>query len=172
MKLFCTVLPICLIAAGLFCPGCKPSATAGLEENKALVRRMIEAMNNQDWATFTELHTPDFVCHWPGESKPQPLEEFVQFFREFCTSFPDFHQTIEDIIAEGDKVVIRETGRGTNKGDIEELGVTTTGKEVTWTLILIFRIADGKVAESWVEYDSMGFMQQLGVIPSARPSVE
>jgi len=164
MKRVYKVLPICLIVLGLVCPGCRPSSMAQLEENKALVRRVIEEMGKQNWAAFMELHAPDFVCHAPGSPKPLTREELVQSFRELYVSFPDFSLTIEDIIAEGDKVVIRETCRGTNKGEF--MGTPATGKEITLSATNMFRIAGGKVAEAWEAYDMMSVMQQLGVMPA------
>jgi predicted ester cyclase len=80
-------------------------------------------------------------------------------------AFPDWHRTIEDIIAEGDKVVIRFTFRATHKGEYQ--GVPATGKQVKETGILIFRIASGKIVEVWEEADELGFMRQLGAIPAA-----
>jgi predicted ester cyclase len=81
----------------------------------------------------------------------------------FRTAFPDLHGTIEDQIAEGDKVVMRMTYRGTHQGEL--MGIPATGKPVTMTFISINRIAEGKIAEGWVNFDALGMMQQLGVIP-------
>ncbi len=159
-------LSICLIVAGLVCPGCKPSSTAGLEDNKALVRRVIEEMEKRNWPAFMELHAPDFVCHAPDSPEPVRREEFEQSIHSMYAAFPDMRQTIEDIIAEGDKVVIRVTWRATHKGEIQEMGIPATGKEVTVSVIIIFRIADGRIAEAWEEYDMMSVMQQIGVIPA------
>ncbi len=164
MKRVYKVLAICLIVLGLVCPGCRPSSTAQLEENKALVRRVIEEMGKQNWAAFMELRAPDFVCHAPGSPKPLTREELEKSLRMMYAAFPDFSPTIEDIIAEGDKVVIRETCRGTNKGEF--MGTSATGKEMTLSVTIMFRIAGGKIAEAWEEYDRMTVMQQLGVMPS------
>ena len=164
MKYFYKVLAICLIVPGLVCPGCKSSSTAGLEENKALIRRAVEVIDKQDWAAFMELHAPDFVCHTPGNPKPLTCEELEKSLRMYYVAFPDFSPTIEDIIAEGDKVVIRETCRGTNKGEF--MGTPATGKEMTLSVTIIFRIEDGKIAEAWEEFDRMTVMQQLGVKPA------
>ena len=166
MKHVYKVLPIYLMVLGFVYPGCKPLSTQPVdnkEENKALILRVIEVMDQRDWGTFAELHTPNFIDHSPGEPKPQTREELVQSFRELYASFPDFRQTIEDIIAEGDKVVTRFTLRGTHKGNF--LGIPATDKEITQTDIVIFRIAGGKIAEAWEECDMMSVMQQLGAIP-------
>jgi len=77
-------------------------------------------------------------------------------------AFPDWQVTVEDMIAEGDKVVARYTAHGTQRGEL--LGIPATGKSVTTTAIDIFRIADSKIAEHRVESDTLGLMQQLGVL--------
>jgi len=160
MKNVNTKLLLCLILAGFVCPGCKPSSNNQLEENKALVRRCTELMEKRDWENYAKLYTPDYISHSTLSPNPQTLEETIQ-------TFPDCSATIEDIIAEGDKVVIRELWRGTNKGDIEELGVTATGKEVTLQIISIFRIMDGKIAETWEIFDMMSFINQVGAKTSS-----
>ena len=157
------VLPICLIVLGLVCPGCRPSSTAQLEENKAIVRRLSEAADKGDWATFSELLAPDYVSHGLGRG-PLTREELVESYRMFLVTFADMHATIEDVIAEGDKVVTRYTVRCTHKGEFQ--GIPATGKELAWTGISIVRIAGGKIVEEWEEYDRMSLMQQLGAIPA------
>lgn len=82
----------------------------------------------------------------------------------FRTAFPDLYGTIEDLIAEGDKVVTRITYRGTHQGEF--MGIPPTGRPVTMTFTGINRIAGGKIAEGWVNFDALGMMQQLGVIPT------
>ena len=136
------------------------------EENKAIVRRVYEeAINRGNMAVVDELVSPDYVAHDPGF--PQPVrgpEGLKQYFLVFRTAFPDLHLTIEDIIAEGDTVVVRHTARGTHQGDL--MGMPPTGKQETVTGIAIHRLVNGKFVESWVNAGSLGLMQQLGVIPS------
>jgi len=158
------VLPICLIVLGLVCPGCRPSSTAQLEENKALVRRCIEELDKGNWPLFNEIHAPNFVYHGPASAKPLTREELEQFIRMLYAAFPDLHHTIEDMIAEGDKVVGRFSISATHKGDFQ--GIPATGKKVTLTVTIIFRIAGGKIVEAWEEADMMGLMRQLGAIPA------
>jgi steroid delta-isomerase-like uncharacterized protein len=157
------VLPICLVVLGLVCPGCAPSSTARLEENKALVRRCIDEVDKGNWAILDELLARDYVYHMSGRPEPLTREESEQLVRAVDAAFPDGRMTIEDMIAEGDKVVTRYTSRGTHKGDF--MGIPATGKKVVVTGIVISRIAEGKIAEDWEEFDGMGFMQQLGAIP-------
>ncbi len=92
------------------------------------------------------------------------MEEARQFVSVFKSAFPDMSATIEDVIAEGDKVVTRWTIRGTHQGEIEEFG-PPTGKQVEIKGITIHRIEDGKIAEEWERYDNLSVMQQLGIVP-------
>ncbi len=137
------------------------------EQNKAFARRFIEEIWNQkNLAVAKELIAATYVFHTPGSPRGLPLgpEGFQQFASAFLTAFPDVHTSIEDQLAEGDKVVTRWTSRGTNTGSL--FGMPTTGKSATITGITIDRIAEGKLVESWDELDQLGMLQQLGVIPA------
>ncbi|MFQ6059407.1 MAG: ester cyclase [Anaerolineae bacterium] len=135
------------------------------EENKALVRRLIEeAWNKGNLAVIDELLSPDYVLHFAAPGATPDREGYKQAVSMHHTAFADFRLTIEDMVAEGDKVVIRWTIRGTHKG--EYIGIAATGKEVTMTGISIRRIEGGKIMEEWLESDMLGLMQQMGVVPS------
>ena len=95
------------------------------------------------------------------------MKQYVSMYR---SAFPDLQQTIEDQIAEGEKVATRLTGRGTHQGEL--MGIPPTGNRVEAPGIVINRISGGKIAESWANYDAMGMMQQLGVIPAPGQSEE
>ena len=138
------------------------------EENKALVRRTVEEGWNQgNVAVFDELLAPNFICHDPGVPDVRTREDYKRWATEIRNAFPDFHLTIDNLIAEGDQVVVRWTARGTNTGDIvTPMPIPATGKQVTVTGITIDRFAGGKLVEIWQQWDTMGFMQQLGVIPA------
>jgi steroid delta-isomerase-like uncharacterized protein len=105
---------------------------------------------------------PDFVFRGPS-MPPMDVAAYKQFGASFRTGFPDLVHTIEDQIAEGEKVVTRVTVTGTNKGEFQ--GMPATGKQVKITGIAIDRVVNGKIKERWVEFDVMGLMQQLGAIP-------
>ena len=135
-------------------------------ESKALARRLIEEMFNRgNLEVADELYAPDYVNHDPGNPEeirgPEGIKGYVGVHR---TAFPDLQLTIEDQVAEGDRVATRWTGRGTYQGDL--MGIAPTGRRVTATGITIDRISGGKVVETWTNFDVMGMMQQLGVIPS------
>lgn len=138
----------------------------GTEENKAITRRFIdEVFNEGKLAAIAELVDSSYVMHETGAgpevSGRQGMQTFVVTYR---TALPDYHCTIEDQVAEGDKVVTRWTVRGTQRGELS--GIPPTGKPITLAGIVIDRIANGKLAETWYQVDSLGMMQQLGLIPS------
>jgi steroid delta-isomerase-like uncharacterized protein len=138
------------------------------ETNKALVRRAAEGFSTGDIATLDEFYAADMVDHNPAPGQAPGLEGLKQSFMMFHSAFPDMSYTLEDIIAEGDKVVTRGTIRGTHKGAF--LGIPPTGNQVAVTGIDIWRVADGKPVEVWHNEDQLGMMQQLGVIPAPEQS--
>lgn len=131
------------------------------EDNKAHVRRGFEAVNQKNLAVFDELLDPDVVFH-NASTTMQGLEAYKQFLSMYITAFPDLQFTVEDMIAEGDRVVARCTTRGTHQGTF--MGIPPTGKQVKTTLIFIDRIVNGKGVEQWSNGDDLGLLQQLGVI--------
>ena len=137
------------------------------EENKALARRLYDAFNQAirtgDFAALSMVLSADTVDHNPNPGQAPGLEGVKQVFGGFRAAFPDLTLTVEDMIAEGDKVVSRLTIRATHRGDFQ--GIPATGKQVTQTGIDILRIAGGKVVERWGEFDNLGLLQQLGVVP-------
>ena len=135
------------------------------EENKAVVRRFHdEVLNKGNLALIDELCSHDLVDHTAPPGLPPGVEGAKQTLGIYLAAFPDLHVTMEDMIAEGDRVVVRWTASGTHKGDL--MGIAPTGRRVTVTGIAIDRIAGGKTVEHWEVFDQMGLMQQLGVIPA------
>ena len=141
-----------------------------LEENKAIYRRWFEeVVSGGDIALADDLLAPGYRMHFPGFPEPVDSEMHKQLVMMFHNGFPDWVETIEDVIAEGDKVVIRVTGRGTHSGEFQ--GIPPTGTKVTAAGVGIGRIEKGRIAEVWAAYDALGLMQQLGAIPTpGRPS--
>jgi steroid delta-isomerase-like uncharacterized protein len=135
------------------------------ETNKATVRRMIEQVWNERRTDLVdEFFTKDIVVHnagFPSYSGPEQVKEGLAMV---LNAYPDLRITNEDEIAEGGKVVIRWTMRGTHQSEL--LGIPPTGKQVTTTGTNIYRLANAKIAESWFLADNLGTMQQLGVIPA------
>jgi len=130
-----------------------------LEENKAIIRKATEALNKQDLTSLDEWVSPDYIIH---TYKIRDLDEFKQYYTRLYRGFPDWHETIEDIIAEGDKVWVRITFTGTHTGDYR--GLAPNGKKHTVVGVNIYRIVDGKIAEVWVVEDTLNSLKQLGVI--------
>jgi len=141
-----------------------PSAVTGdpgdPETNKAIALRQLEELcNTGNLAIADEIFATDFVNHDPVQPDAVDLESFKGFMVAVHTGFPDWHETGEDMVAEGDKVVMRRTATGTHQGELE--GIPPTGRQVTFTMMVIFRFADGKIVEAWWSYDMLGLMQQL-----------
>jgi len=136
------------------------------EQNKALVRQLVEEVINQgNISMIDELLIPDFVEHEelppgipPGREAPKAL------FTMLRSAFPDLKATIEHLIAEGDEVVFHMTWTGTHEGEF--MGIPPTGKRISINVIDILGIAEGKFVEHWGVMDSMAMMQQLGVVPA------
>ena len=138
------------------------------EDNKAIVRRGIETIWHQKQVNRAGEHlAPDFANHDPAMTH-QGLEQYQPFVTAYLTAFPDLHFMFEDQIAEGDKVVTRWTARGTHQGSF--MGIPPTGKQAAVTGITIDRFANGKIVESWYNFDALGLLQQLGVIPAPGPA--
>lgn len=134
------------------------------EESKEIVRRL-DAIWEGDLEIVDELVAEEFTNHDPivPDSPPGP-SGFKQNVSALRTAFPDIEFTTEDIIAEGDKVVIRAVGRGTHRGEL--LGVEPTGREATLSAVVIFRIADGQIVERRAQTDTVGMLRQLGAFPA------
>jgi len=136
------------------------------EANKAIVRRIYEEIfNKRNLALVDELTAPDSINHEapPGVAPTGP-EGIKQVVQMLTSAFPDHHMTIEDMVAEGDKVVVRTTFSGTHQGAF--MGIPPTSKRFSQSQIHIVRVVDGKVTEHQAVRDDLGMMQQLGVIPS------
>ncbi len=132
------------------------------EDIKAVHRRMLEEVFSKgNLAVVDELVPDNHVNHSDNYGGPEEYKGFVTTYR---TAFPDLTFTIEDQIAEGDKVATRWTGTGTHQGPL--MGIPPTGKKVTITGTYVIRIVGGKIVEEWGNWDGLGMMQQLGVIPA------
>ncbi|HZF59115.1 MAG TPA: ester cyclase [Rubrobacter sp.] len=133
-------------------------------DNKALVRRFVdEVQSGGNIDLIDEVCSPGFVNHSAPPGIPADREGIKILTAMFRGAFPDSHFTIEDMVAEGDKVVTRKTFHGTHEGEF--MGMPPSGRAVSMGLIDIVRISDGRVVEHWSVGDSLGMMQQLGVIP-------
>jgi steroid delta-isomerase-like uncharacterized protein len=135
------------------------------EDNKALVRQLVEQVFGQgNISQVDELVAPDFL---EREALPAGIpggrEGLKQLTATLRSAFPDFKARIDDILADGDKVVVRQTWTGTHKGEF--MGIPPTGRNISVEVIDIIRLADGKFVEHWGVMDAMAMMQQLGAVP-------
>ena len=139
-------------------------AAVSEEENKAVIRRWIEAHNERDLEAEADVLAPGLVVHVPAAPGPlEGLEAWRRFSGSFAEAFPDLRLSVQDIAAEGDTVAARVDFRGTHRGEFQ--GIPPTGKEVAFSSMEFNRVRDGKVEEHWVELDLLGLMRQLGAIP-------
>jgi steroid delta-isomerase-like uncharacterized protein len=135
------------------------------EQNKQLIRRAVEEVwNGGNFDVVDELVASDFIVHAAlPEDEVHGPEGAKQYFAMLRQAFPDLHFTIEEQIADGDRVVTRWTATGTHTGTFQ--GIPPTGTRSTTSEIDIDRIANGKVVECWMQMDRLGLLQQLGAIP-------
>ncbi len=140
-----------------------------LEENRAIVRRFIdEIFVRGDPGAIDELVAPDFTPHSWG-NMPSGREALKAAQTRVSAGRADASMTIDDVIAEGDKVAVRLTSRARHAGEF--MGLPATGKSYTVSETHIFRIKDGRVVEHWRDIDMLSLMHQLGAIPAPTPKV-
>ena len=136
-----------------------------VEENKALIRRLYdEVFAKWNLGVIDELVGSEFVGHEMPPGTPRGPAGFKQFYNSLRLAFPDLRYTVDDVIAEGDRVVVRWTWQCTHQGDF--MGVAATGKRATVSGMAIYRVAGGQCVERWVELGLLGLLQQLGAVPT------
>ena len=129
-----------------------------LEENKAIVRKAIEAINKKELSLLDDLVAPNYFDHIAKQGQELIKQFLVMLYR----GFPDYHGTIEDIVAEGDKVWARVTYTGTHTG--EYLGFPPSNKKISYNSVTIKRNVDGKMVEGWTVNDMLDYLRQIGII--------
>ena len=133
-----------------------------LQENKALVHRFVEKVQNQhNLAEIDELFSPNFVDH-SGSTNLSGIEGTKMFFTMIFTAFPDMHFTILKQIAEGDQVMTYKVFHGTHQGIF--MGIPPTGNQVSFEVMDILTIHEGKITDHWTVADNLGMMQQIGAV--------
>ncbi len=134
------------------------------EQHKAIVRRIFEEVWNQGkLEVVDEIYATDYVLNNPAVPEIRGPEALRQLVTQYRAAIPDLHYTVQDQIAEGDKVAVRWTVSGTQQGEM--MGIPPTGKHVSVAGMSMVRIAAGKVVEDFGSMDTLGMLQQLGVIP-------
>ncbi|HKP94827.1 MAG TPA: ester cyclase [Fibrobacteria bacterium] len=138
-----------------------------IEQNKAIIQRYLKAWNTADLHAFDELLAPDFRSHCGTQHTCTMVKIDREAYKKLVTlyhaAFPDIKFEIDEMIAEGDKVVVRWTATGTHKGEFA--GIPPTNESIIITATVVERIKDGKVMEHWANRDDLGLLQQLGVVP-------
>jgi steroid delta-isomerase-like uncharacterized protein len=135
------------------------------ERNKAAIRRFVEEVqNNGNFVVYDELNDPDFVNLSAPPGVPADREGGKLYLQAFANAYPDAHITIDDMIAEGDRVVTKKTFTGTNTGEFA--GMPATGKRVTVQYVDIMRVRGGRIVEHWLCLDQLSWLQQLGLAPT------
>jgi steroid delta-isomerase-like uncharacterized protein len=170
MKKLLMILPFAMILC--FMVGCQNKAAmaelegfkaqaAVEEQNKKLVEGLLEELNKGNVEIWKELCVPEFAYYSPsGIPEPMSLDETIECFQMAFKGFPDINWKTQDLIAKGDKVIVRLTQTGTHEGEFR--GIPATGNKTKTNVISIFQIKDGKCIKIREEYDGLGFMQQLG----------
>lgn len=134
------------------------------EENRTVIRRAYEELwNGRDVSVVDELVAEDFLNYAAPPDKQRGRQGLKDVVRMFEAAFPDFRYEVKDVVAEGEKLAVRDVFAGTHRGDF--MGIPATGNRVTMEAIHIYRFEEGRLAEHWVARDDLGMMRQLGVLP-------
>lgn len=135
-----------------------------VHDNKAVVRRLVEAADRRDFDVVQQLIAPDFLLHPAGMTVVLDRDQFLRIHDARTIAFPDASHTFEEQIGEDDLVATRMTQHGTHRG--EYMSIPATGRHTSMAGIAFHRIVGGRVAEAWPSPDLFGLMQQLGAVPS------
>src|SRR5262249_7702238 len=132
------------------------------ERNKELIREFVQVVNQQDWQRFDELVSPEFVRHSTtfGRSQVGTRDQLRQYLVAEFTTFPDAHEAIDFLVAEEDKVAVHSRFQATQAGPMGSLPASF--KTLSADFISIYRVADGRIVEAWVEWDALSGLIQLG----------
>lgn len=164
------LVALALLAVGASIQACAPAPTpaASTEANKALARRYVEqVLNAGKLEVLDEILAPNYKRYLSATAAPLTPDQQKQRLAGLRAVFPDLNVTIEDLIAAGDRIVLRMTVRGTQKGAFQ--GIPPTGKSVTVSAVEVVRIENGKYVEHWGGADNLDLLQQLGAVVSAGP---
>jgi steroid delta-isomerase-like uncharacterized protein len=149
----------------------EPSRSKAEAHNVEVVRRAHEALNQGDVEAFAANLSPNYVRHCqampPELQELHGTKEFLGFIQAWLQAVPDHHDTLSQIVADGDRVAYVETLTGTQVGPLGDL--PATGKKFELANIVIQRLEDGKIVETWVSWDNMAFLRQIGMMPGTKP---
>ena len=145
------------------------------DQLRQIGRRYVALTNARDYEGLDEIRSAEFVAHVPRDgtvSRAESVSREVlnQDLRMIVGAFPDLHSEVEDVVAEGDRVVLRNRLSGTHAGDLG--GIGATGRAIAWDTVQILRIQDGRVAEAWFVTDTLALLRQVGAISVLAATVE
>ncbi len=156
--------PLVVLTIVLGLGACGGSDSSSTEDNKVVVTRFVEEFkNNANHDIVDELFSVDFVHHLTDPRLPPGRAGMKLLGQSIVAGFPDVHVTIEDLLADGDKVIERTTARATHTGEFN--GISATGNKVQWTEVHIYSLENKKIVELWSEIDLLGLLVQLGAVP-------
>ena len=138
-------------------------ATTSTPHHKAVVRGCYAALDTGNLDEAFALLTPDYLVHLPDRPEPVALAEYERTAADMYRAFPDLQHAIEEMVAEGDRVAVRLTARGTQRGALGAL--PATGRPMAIVETAFFRLCDSRIAEQWPQVDTLGMLQQLGAMP-------
>ena len=163
------LIPLSLSIASIL--GCTAEAGDTLGENKAIILRSeSELWSKGDLAVADQLYSPEFVCHFIVGPEWRGVEGIKEQVRRHRTAFPDWTERVDDIVAEGDRVVIRFASSGTHRGEFA--GIAPTGRKVSIQEMAIFRVVGGKIVEQWGQPDLNGLLEQLRAPDTGKPPAQ
>ena len=153
--------------------GCSPSeeaqVTATMPDsnaaNEALIREVLELIDQRQLDAAFELYAEDYIYHGPGGMEIKGRDGIRGLWMDFLNAFPDLRSTVDDMVIQGDKLVLRWTIRGTHTGEF--LGVPPSHNPIALPITEIFRIADGQLVEAWDQWDRLHLFAQIGGIPES-----
>ena len=135
------------------------------DEHKAIIREHVEVLFNQHRVDQTdETVAADYLDHAPLPGQTPGLAGAKQKWAAYLAAVPDMHATVEELVAEGDKIAVRWTVQGTHQGEL--LGIPATGRHAVFRGISIYRLANGKIVEQWEQWDRLDLLRQLGAVPT------
>jgi steroid delta-isomerase-like uncharacterized protein len=150
-----------LLAVLGFAFGCQQPESDARAGNKQLVRKAFAAIDAHDFDQLRELWAEDMICHMAGVPDPMDRDTTIEFIKSFYVIFPDFTHELHDVLAEGNRVVVRLTNHATHENEYE--GLAPTGKRIEYASVHMVTIEAGVIEEWWLLEDNLGFMTQLGM---------
>jgi steroid delta-isomerase-like uncharacterized protein len=158
------------MASLLLVIGCESSATRQTEKNKRLFVQGVDAINDRNWSALDDLIAPDYIrhCQATPDVKLNSLEDFKQFLKQDAATFPDSRMTIQHLIAEGNLVAFYCTYVGTQKGRMGPF--PPSDKKMSLEFAGVHRVENGKLAETWLTWDNLAALTQLGHFPPQQPT--